>query len=122
MERRYKIKLNASKIKKALTFIDVLQEKFPIAFPKKPRAKVPLAIGTFEMLGKLKEELGVSKNLIRASLQLWCTKKRYWLALAKPGRLRLDIYSNTKGVVLEKQAVYAKKKLKEGYNIELSES
>jgi sRNA-binding protein len=84
----------------AVIFIQQLQEVFPLAFPKKPKDKVPLMIGISEQLAI---EFKIDKKIINNSLKLWCWGGRYRLALSVVGADRLDLYGNKSGFVLDGQ-------------------
>lgn len=87
---------------KALALIDVLQEVYPNAFPKKPLGKVPLAIGITEQLISIKEKLGVSANLIRIAMELWCSGVRYKESL-KIGSPRYNLDGSYAGIVMDRK-------------------
>jgi sRNA-binding protein len=84
----------------AVMFIQQLQEVFPLAFPKKPKDKVPLMIGIDEQLSN---EFKIDKKIINNSLKLWCWGGRYRSALSIIGAGRLDLYGNKVGFVLDGQ-------------------
>lgn len=83
-----------------------LQKQFPLAFPKKPAAKVPLKIGIHKDLLQLAEQLGIDKNDIRNAVKKWCRGKRYAECLVA-GAARLDLNGNAVGHVTKEQAEQA---------------
>jgi ProP effector len=94
--------LSQSAKQKALDFIDLLQEKFPRTFPKKPDSKVPLMIGIHEQLLLIKDELGVEEKTIINAMKLWCKGARYYTVLSVAGVPRLNLNGEQVGLVTEK--------------------
>lgn len=84
--------------------IDQLQEMYPVAFPKKPHPKVPLAHGCVKVIQKV---LNINYHKASAILHWWCKGKRYNEACVE-GASRYRIDGKPKGVVTKKQAEYAK--------------
>jgi sRNA-binding protein len=94
--------------------IDQLQELCPIAFPKKPDPKVPLAVASqiTEVQAILNIDYGTANELLR----FWCQGKRYDLACSIEGTNRYNVYGRVKGKVNTKSALYHKAKLEEYYS------
>lgn len=93
--------------------IHTLQENFPIAFPKKPNPKVPLAVGTTKYLYKLinKGEININRGMVMPVLKTWCTSLSYYAACLNEGVPRYGLNGEIIGEVLEDQAKYAQEKL-----------
>ena len=104
-------KMNPTFRERASVLIDLLQQRFPKAFPQKPNPKVPLAIGTLNELFTLKEELGIGIKITHAALQLWCTNESYWRVVSEVGAPRYDIYGNVCGHVTDIEAENALMKI-----------
>ena len=88
--------------------IGLLQKKFPLAFPKKPAPKVPLKIGIHKDILEQAEQLGISKNELRAAIKTWCMGNRYWECLVE-GSVRIDLNGNVSGQVTKGDADLARK-------------
>lgn len=88
--------------------IDKLQELFPLAFPKKPLPKVPLAIGTAKAIQAV---LDVKYLMADAILYFWCQGKRYHDACTE-GAPRYLLDGSTRGIVTQKQLKFALRKHK----------
>lgn len=104
-------KINPSLRQRASALIDVLQSAFPTTFPTKPSPKVPLAIGIYDDLFKLKNE-HISKRLLQTTLNLWCRGRRYLEALSQPNTPRYALDGSVCGIVSELQALDAQRRLK----------
>lgn len=96
--------------------IDILQDKFPLAFPKKPNPKVPLAIGTTKYLYKLigKREIDINRGMVNPALKCWCSSLSYYAACLNEGAPRYGLNGEVIGEILDYQAKYAQEKLIEG--------
>lgn len=70
------MKMSAVDKKEAIALIQVLQQKYPIAFPETPQPKVLLAT-TIEKEICDKELHEFSKKTINNALHLWCRGTRY---------------------------------------------
>ncbi|MDT4330816.1 ProQ/FinO family protein [Methylomonas sp. MED-D] len=86
--------------------IGLLQKQFPLAFPKKPLAKIPLKIGIHNDLLEHIEQLGLSANDIRAALKKWCQGKRYSECMVA-GAARVDLQGHEVGFVTKEEATFA---------------
>ena len=93
--------------------IDLMQEVFPIAFPKKPFPKVALKIGIYQDLAQWATDAGVSKTLVKKAMRAWCKGLRYVRALSNADSVRYDLCGDVTGKVGADQACYAKVKLNE---------
>jgi len=93
--------------------IDILQEKFPIAFPRKPNPKVPLAIGTAKYLYKLinKGEIDINHGMVNPAIKCWCTSLSYYAACLTQGAPRYGLNGEVIGEILDYQAQYAQERL-----------
>ncbi len=98
---RNNVKMTDGRKRKAIELIDTLQELYPLAFPKNPLDKVPLAIGITEQLFEIKDELGVSKKIIQVAMDLWCTGLRYKNALKNIGSPRYNLDGSQSGHVID---------------------
>ena len=78
--------------------IGLLQKHFPLAFPKKPNAKVPLKIGIHKDLLEQAEALGMTASDIRAAMKKWVKGKRYAECLVA-GAARIDLQGKEVGFV-----------------------
>ncbi|WP_180862913.1 ProQ/FinO family protein [Cupriavidus pauculus] len=83
--------------------IDILQRRFPKAFPRSPASKVPLQLAILSNLLANAEDLSLSEGDIRAAVATWCREPRYWAALTA-GALRRDLAGNLVGIVTETEA------------------
>lgn len=88
--------------------IDQLQELYPIAFPKKPLPKVPLAKGITK---EIQDALGLPRRLARAVLRAWCQGKR-WKDSCVTGAPKYRLNGSTRGTVTEQQVYYVHRELK----------
>lgn len=102
--------INPTLRQRAVALIDILQMAYPAVFPTKPNPKVPLSIGIFSDLHKVKPP-NVSTKLLIAALALWCSGIRYWEAL-QPGAPRYALDGTIRGEVNEVQAEKAQRALK----------
>jgi ProP effector len=100
---------NTSPVDPVVRVIGLLQKHFPLAFPKKPAAKVPLKIGIHKDLLVHAEEMGLSEEEIRAALKKWCKGKRYTECMVA-GATRLDLNGKEAGFVSKEEANYADKR------------
>ncbi|WP_312423109.1 ProQ/FinO family protein [Anaerospora hongkongensis] len=100
-----KVRFSEGQKQKAIEFIDQLQELYPITFPKSPLNKVALAIGIHKRLIARRAELGVSKNIIKIALYLWCSGVRYQEAL-KIGSPRHNLDGSKAGVVMNRKTLF----------------
>lgn len=92
--------------------IAFLAESFPLCFSLEGEAK-PLKIGIFQELAEaLKEELRLSKTLLRTSLRHYTSSWRY-LHSVKEGSSRVDLQGNGVEVVEKEHADHALLQLKE---------
>jgi ProP effector len=89
-----------------LRTIGLLQKHYPLAFPKKPAAKIPLKIGIHQDLLSDAEKLGISAEDIRAALKIWCKGKRYAECM-EAGVARVDLQGQVAGYVSKDEASYA---------------
>lgn len=101
--------------KKISLTIDILQEKFPSAFPRKPAPKVPLAMGTTIKLCEMisNGELDVKAFILKSAIKCWCSSIGYYAVCMTAGSPRYDLNGEPKGVVLERHAKYAQDRLAE---------
>lgn len=102
----------ARKVDPLVLIIGQLQKKFPLAFPKKPAAKVPLKIGIHKDILEQAEQLGIDKKDIRAAIKTWCWGNRYWECMAE-NAVRVDLNGDAAGQVTQvdaEQAVMLKKR------------
>ena len=95
------------KVDPVVLIIGQLQKKFPLAFPKNPAPKVPLKIGIHKDLIEQTDQLGISKNDLRAAIKIWCKGKRYWDCLVE-GAVRIDLEGNAAGVVTKEETKQGK--------------
>ncbi len=102
----------APKVDPVVLNIGLLQKAFPLAFPKKPAAKVPLKIGIHKDILEQAEQLSINKNDLRTAIRAWCWGNRYWECLVE-NAARVDLNGNTAGQVTKEDADQAIK-LKEG--------
>ncbi|WP_446809312.1 ProQ/FinO family protein [Methylomonas sp. 2BW1-5-20] len=98
----------SGKVDPLLAVIGLLQKKFPLAFPKKPAAKVPLKIGIHKDILEQATELGTNKNELRAAIKAWCWGNRYWDCLTEDA-VRVDLLGNAAGLVTKIDADQASK-------------
>jgi ProP effector len=89
-----------------------LQKQFPNAFPKNPAPKVPLKLGIHNDLFGFSESLGISKVELQKTIKTWCSGNRYWACMVENAD-RYDLSGNTSGNVTQKEAVQARKSLKD---------
>jgi len=85
--------------------IALLQKHFPLAFPKKPAAKVALKIGIHKDLIEHAETLGITAGEIRLALKKWCQGKRYAECMIE-GAVRVDLQGQASGVVTKEEAAH----------------
>ena len=79
---------------------NALQEDFPVLFPSKPKAKLPLKLGTGKDLIGWAEENNVSARNLRLLLHYWCRGRRYQRAQKFGKRLNVRFgLGSTKGDV-----------------------
>ena len=100
------------KVDPLVLVIGQLQKKFPLAFPKKPAAKVPLKIGIHKDILEQAEQLGIDKKDLRAAIKTWCWGNRYWECMLE-NAVRVDLNGDAVGLVTQvdaEQAVMLKKK------------
>ena len=88
--------------------IGLLQKKLPLAFPKKPAAKVPLKIGIHKDILEQAEQLCINENELRAAIKIWCWGNRYWECLVEDS-VRIDLNGNAAGQVTKAEADQARK-------------
>jgi sRNA-binding protein len=97
------------KVTKHITdLIDILQERCPTAFPKKPLPKVPLAYSQHKAIQRI---LDVNYATASYILQLWCHGRRYDMACATQGTPRMRCDGVARGVVSSKEAEWHKGRL-----------
>lgn len=96
------------KIDALLVTIGLLQKTFPLAFPKKPAAKIPLKIGIHKDILEQADRLGTDKNDLRKAIKAWCWGNRYWDCLVEDV-VRVDLDGNAAGQVTKADAEQAKK-------------
>lgn len=104
-------KIPAKKTGKANTLVSsigLLQKTFPLAFPKKPAAKLPLKIGIHKDILAYADQLGSDKNHLRTALKAWCWGHRYWDCLTEDA-VRVDLQGNPVGQVTKADAEQAVK-------------
>ncbi|MCK9609222.1 MAG: ProQ/FinO family protein [Methylomonas sp.] len=89
--------------------IGLLQKYFPLAFPKKPAAKMPLKIGIHKDLVAHAEQLELSAIEIRAALKKWCQGKRYNECMVA-GAARVNLHGHAAGFVSKEEASFADKR------------
>ena len=97
-----------SPVDPVLRTIALLQKHFPLAFPKKPNAKVPLKIGIHKDLLEQAETLGLTANEIRAAMKKWVKGKRYAECLVA-GAARIDLQGQEVGFVTKDEVERANK-------------
>ena len=83
--------------------IGKLQARFPMAFPKKPAAKVPLKIGIFEDLLPHAAALALNEAELRAAIRTWCRGQRYQACMVE-GAARVDLAGQEAGQVTQAEA------------------
>ena len=59
---------------------NALQEDYPVLFPSKPKAKLPLKLGIDKDLMGWAEANGISSRNLSLLLHYWCRGKRYQMA------------------------------------------
>jgi ProP effector len=91
-----------------VSIIGLLQKRFPLAFPKKPAAKIPLKIGIHKDILTHADQLGADKNQLRSALKAWCWGHRYWDCLTEDA-VRVDLSGNPFGQVTKADAEQANK-------------
>ncbi|AMK79394.1 MULTISPECIES: ProQ/FinO family protein [Methylomonas] len=91
-----------------VSIIGLLQKTFPLAFPKKPAAKLPLKIGIHKDILAHADQLGTEKNQLRTALKAWCWGHRYWDCLTEDA-VRVDLNGNPAGQVTKADAEQANK-------------
>ncbi|SAL77232.1 ProP effector [Caballeronia terrestris] len=91
----------------AVLTIRKLQNRFPLAFPKKPASKVPLKVGIFKDLVALAGELALTEAELRDAIKIWCRGSRYWSCLVE-GVPRVDLAGEAAGAVSAEDAVRAR--------------
>ncbi|SAL61175.1 ProQ/FinO family protein [Caballeronia humi] len=91
----------------AVLTIRKLQNRFPLAFPKKPASKVPLKVGIFKELVALAGELALTEAELRDAIKIWCRGSRYWSCLVE-GAPRVDLSGEAAGAVSAEDAVRAR--------------
>ncbi|MCQ8118585.1 ProQ/FinO family protein [Methylomonas rosea] len=91
-----------------VAIIGLLQKKFPLAFPKKPAAKLPLKIGIHKDILAHADQLGTDKNQLRTALKAWCWGHRYWDCLTEDA-VRVDLQGMPAGQVTKADAEQASK-------------
>lgn len=87
--------------------ISRLQKQFPLAFPKKPAAKLPLKLGIHKDLYAQAEALKLTNAEIKEAVKTWCQGSRYWACVTE-GAPRLDLAGAPAGEVTAAEALYAK--------------
>lgn len=87
--------------------ISRLQREFPVAFPKKPAAKVPLKLGIHQELLLQSETLGLPNEDITLAIKTWCRGSRYWACLVE-GVARIDLNGEANGTVTAIEAQRAR--------------
>ena len=92
--------------------IDQLQELCPIAFPKKPDPKVPLAHSQHKKIQKL---LDVSWETADTLLYFWCQGKRYDVACSTQYSPRYLCNGKVNGYVTALEADYHSDRLEQYY-------
>ncbi len=97
-----------AKVDPLVPIIGLLQKTFPLAFPKKPAAKVPLKIGIHNDILEQAEQLGIDQNDLRKAINAWCWGNRYWECLVEDA-VRVDLKGNTAGQVTKADADRAQK-------------
>lgn len=95
-------------IKHITDLIDILQERCPTVFPKKPFPKVPIAYNQHKVIQRI---LNVNYSTANYILQLWCHGKRYDLACSTAGSPRIRCDGVAKGTVSAKEALWHKSRL-----------
>ncbi|OAI04403.1 ProQ/FinO family protein [Methylomonas methanica] len=98
----------AGKADALVAIIGLLQKKFPLAFPKKPAAKLPLKIGIHKDILAHADQLGTDKNQLRTALKAWCWGHRYWDCLTEDA-VRVDLQGMPAGQVTKADAEQASK-------------
>ncbi|MEI8573235.1 ProQ/FinO family protein [Methylomonas sp. EFPC1] len=91
-----------------VAIIGLLQKNFPLAFPKKPAAKLPLKIGIHKDILAHADQLGADKNQLRTALKAWCWGHRYWDCLTEDA-VRVDLQGMPAGQVTKADAEQASK-------------
>ena len=97
-----------AKVDPVVLLIGQLQKAFPLAFPKKPAAKVPLKIGIHKDILEHADRLGINKKELLAAIKTWCWGNRYWECLVEDAA-RLDLNGQAAGQVTKVDAERAKK-------------
>jgi ProP effector len=111
------------KVDPIVQIIGQLQKQFPLAFPKKPAAKVPLKIGIHKDLLEHTVQLAIDEKTLRAAIKTWCWGQRYWVCMTE-GAVRVDLQGQAAGEVAKTDAERAvrllagrKPKAKAGANV-----
>jgi len=97
-----------AKVDPLVPIIGLLQKTFPLAFPKKPAAKVPLKIGIHNDILEQADQLKIDKNDLRKAIKTWCWGNRYWECLVEDAA-RVDLKGNSAGQVTKADADRARK-------------
>lgn len=87
--------------------ISRLQKQFPLAFPKKPAAKLPLKLGIHKDLYEQAETLKLTNAEIKEAVKTWCQGSRYWACMTE-GAPRLNLNGEPAGEVTAADAQHAK--------------
>jgi ProP effector len=85
-----------------------LQKQFPLAFPKKPAAKVPLKLGILKDAALHLEALGMTDAQLQQAIATWCQGSRYWACLVENAE-RVDLQGQASGTVTAQQAAHARR-------------
>lgn len=98
---------NVKKIPLEKVIIELLRERFPVAFCTPPRL---LKIGILEDLVQRVQELGepFNKTVLRKALNRYTRHKAYMLAMKVSGAPRFDLAGARVGSVTDKEAAWAK--------------
>jgi sRNA-binding protein len=105
-------KMSPEKFAQLQKTIDVLNEHFPKAFPKKGGLPVkPLALHiTKQIMPKVKElNLDVTWSQLRTALAYWCSRA-YYLKTFKTSTHRIDINGDVAGALTPEHQKYAKER------------
>lgn len=98
------------KVDPLVLIIGQLQNRFPLAFPKKPTPKVPLKIGIHKDILEQTDQLGINKDQLLAAIKVWCWGNRYWECLLENAP-RIDLNGQASGQVTKADSVRAGKLL-----------
>jgi ProP effector len=96
----------ATPIDPVILAIRLLQKQFPLAFPKKPAAKVPLKIGIHQDLLAQADQLAIDIDVLRTAIKTWCSGLRYWECLTEDA-IRVDLNGEPAGHVSKIEAEQA---------------